>query len=258
MGKSGTMAPPRPALDVPVVDLSGPPSAVARHVADACEAWGFFQVVGHGLDEALMRAADREARRFFDRPMASKRALSRTAANPWGYYDRELTKNLRDKKEIFDIGPEGAVGAEGLWATSTPWPGDDEAFRSTLLAYKSACEALAFRLLDVIGVGLRADAAVLRAAFLPASTSFLRLNHHPVADPLADEAAGAAPSADRGIHHHIDSGAVTVFDLTRASAPPGASPAPQAASRAAKPPRRSSIRSPGSSRPMLRRTMGPS
>jgi isopenicillin N synthase-like dioxygenase len=218
MGNSDRTAPAgREGLDVPIIDLDAPAQAVMRHIADACETCGFFQVVRHGVDQGLMAAAERETRRFFDRPMAAKRALSRTAANPWGYYDRELTKNLRDKKEIFDIGPNAAASETGLWAARTPWPDDDETFRSTMLAFKAACETLAFRLLDLIGAGLRAEEALLRAAFAPASTSFLRLNHYPVADPLGDETQGAAPGADLGIHHHTDSGAVTVLMQDRVS-----------------------------------------
>lgn len=36
---------------------------------------------------------------------SEKRELRRSAYNPGGYVDRELTKNIRDKNEIFDIGP---------------------------------------------------------------------------------------------------------------------------------------------------------
>ena len=92
--------------DVPVVDLSAAPARVAEALAHACTAWGFFHLVGHGLDEALQRRALSEAGAFFARPAAAKRALSRSRDNPWGYYDRELTKNRRDKKQIFDVGPD--------------------------------------------------------------------------------------------------------------------------------------------------------
>ena len=44
--------------------------------------------------------------RFFAQKREAKQRLERTAENPWGYYDRELTKNVRDWKEVFDIGPE--------------------------------------------------------------------------------------------------------------------------------------------------------
>ena len=39
-------------VEVPVIDLAGSDAAVASEVASACEEWGFFQVVNHGVDEA--------------------------------------------------------------------------------------------------------------------------------------------------------------------------------------------------------------
>ena len=198
---------------VPVVDLAAGEPEIAREIARACEEWGFFQIVGHGLDHALTAGAIAQVRAFFARPKPDKRALSRTASNPWGYYDRELTKNLRDKKEIFDIGPdvEGVSGEGGLWAARTPWPRDDDGFRATMRAYIDACEVLSRRLLEMICLGLGADRSALDAAFAPASTSFLRLNYYPVRDPLEDVADEAAPGADLGIHHHTDAGALTVL-----------------------------------------------
>src|SRR5688500_18896173 len=93
----------RETMGVPVVDLSGPPETLARALHDACADWGFFHLVGHGLDEGLLAEAMAEARGFFAGPPAAKRALARSRDNPWGYYDRELTKTRRDKKEIFDV-----------------------------------------------------------------------------------------------------------------------------------------------------------
>ena len=196
----------------PLIDLASAESKVTREIARACEDWGFFQIVGHGVDRSLTNAAMNHARAFFARSRTDKRALSRTARNPWGYYDRELTKNLRDKKEIFDIGPDtDADGEDDLWMARTPWPADDEAFRSTMLAYVVACEDLSRRLLGLVCLGLGVDRGALDASFLPASTSFLRLNHYPVSDPLEDMVAEAAPGADLGIHHHTDAGALTVL-----------------------------------------------
>jgi isopenicillin N synthase-like dioxygenase len=201
-------------LSVPVIDMAAPEAGVARAVAGACEEWGFFQIVGHGVDPVLTEAVTAQAHAFFAMSRAKKRALSRTALNPWGYYDRELTKNLRDKKEIFDIGPEvgGPVGEDGLWSASTPWPPDGATFRSTMLAYAAACEILSHRLLELVCLGLDVDRAKLDVAFAPSSTSFLRLNHYPVNDPLEDLAPEeASPGADLGIHHHTDAGALTVL-----------------------------------------------
>lgn len=195
---------------VPVVDLSDRPERVSAAVASACEAWGFFQLVGHGLDVSLLRDAMAEARAFFAASAGAKLALSRGRDNPWGYYDRELTKNRRDKKEIFDIGPEG-TGREDdadVFFGATPFPAWRPEFRRIQRAYFAACTDLAHRLLAPVAAGLDTDPELLASAFRGAHTSFLRLNHYPTRDPVgpvAGEAAGL------GIHHHTDAGALTLL-----------------------------------------------
>jgi isopenicillin N synthase-like dioxygenase len=208
-GDSGAAAPD---LTIPLIDLTGPESDVVARIGGACADWGFFQVVGHDVAPTLSARAIDHARAFFALPAAEKRMLSRTATNPWGYYDRELTKNLRDKKEIFDIGPEPrSDGADSLWTTRTPWPDQGAGFRDCMATYAHACEALSRRLLGLICLGLGVERERLAAAFEPTSTSFLRLNHYPVHDPMADEIRAAAPGGDLGIHHHTDAGALTVL-----------------------------------------------
>jgi isopenicillin N synthase-like dioxygenase len=88
---------------VDIRDLRRPDTA--RAIDFACREWGFFQVVGHGIDERILAALRREMRSFFYLPLSAKRAVVRTAENPWGFYDRELTKHTRDWKQIYDYGP---------------------------------------------------------------------------------------------------------------------------------------------------------
>ena len=195
---------------VPVIDLAGPAAVVRDQMARACADWGFFHLLGHGLDPALMQAVMTEARGLFAAPADAKRALSRSRENPWGYYDRELTKNRRDKKEIFDIGPDAAGLAADVDAFSgaTPFPAWRSGFEPLARGWFTACEQLCFRLLRVIATTLGAEAGDLDPAFRGVHTSFLRLNHYPTTDPMGDEAQDAA---GLGIHHHSDAGAITVL-----------------------------------------------
>ena len=200
----------RPEATVPVIDLSQAPEVVAAQLGRACADWGFFHLVGHGLDPALLAAAMVEARAFFAGSPAAKRALARSRENPWGYYDRELTKNRRDKKEIFDVGPDVAAErvAGDVFFGATPFPEWRPQLRPVAHAYVAACEDLSFRLLRLVAAGLGAPDERLVDAFRGDHTSFLRLNHYPTRDP-AD--ATADRPAGLGIHHHTDAGALTVL-----------------------------------------------
>ncbi|MGA0604255.1 2OG-Fe(II) oxygenase family protein [Caulobacter sp. KR2-114] len=205
--------------DVPVVDLSAGAAAVEAAVARACADWGFFHLVGHGLEAGLAARALDKARALFELPAAAKRSLSRSRDNPWGYYDRELTKNRRDKKQIFDVGPDvTAARIDGdVFLGQTPFPAELPAFRQTAAAWFTACEGLCARLLAPIATGLGAAPEALDGAFRGAHTSFLRFNHYPTEDLLAGEAEGEEAEgkdvgeAGLGIHHHTDAGGLTVL-----------------------------------------------
>ena len=195
---------------VPVIDLRHDPAEVIGQVAAACRDWGFFQVVGHGVPDGAHDTVLAAARAYFARPAAAKRRYLRSRDNPWGYYDRERTKTKRDRKEIFDIGPDagGAAAAGAPFAGSTPWPDDPPDFAAVMRDWFERMTQLSARLTGLIAAGLTGDAERLRGAFEPGHSSFLRLNFYPLGDPLAGE---SDESAGLGIHHHTDAGALTAL-----------------------------------------------
>jgi isopenicillin N synthase-like dioxygenase len=137
---------------------------------------------------------------FFALPKKDKLRLERTAENPWGFYDRELTKNVRDWKQIFDIGPSSEGGP--FDSASTPWPDQLAGFRNTMEEYFAAGESLALTLLADIGECLGVPPGTLEREFGKGHSSFLRLNYYP---PCAN------PQDHLGISHHTDAGALTVL-----------------------------------------------
>ena len=54
---------------VPVIDLSEESGKVVDAVAGAAEEFGFFQIVGHGVDSALVTELWKQAEQFFAQPM---------------------------------------------------------------------------------------------------------------------------------------------------------------------------------------------
>ena len=209
--------------NVPIIDLggregSGPPASVVGQVAEAAEQFGFFQVVGHGIDDGQITEVWSATSSFFALPMAGKRRILRSKENSRGYYDRELTKNVRDHKEVLDLAqtahpdlpddhPSNIHAVDGM----NQWP-DLAGFRSTMVEYMQACNDVALWLLAAFCEGLGEHADHLRAEFGRGHTSFLRLNHYPVGDLLtADEAAGVTELGDMALQHHTDAGALTVL-----------------------------------------------
>ena len=194
------------ASQIPVIDIAelGNRKTQAA-VNDACREWGFFQVVNHGLEPGVIAALQNEMSLFFAQPTNVKREISRTTDNPWGFFDQELTKNTPDWKEIFDYGPMDD-------AKQPQWPQSLPGFKPAVLAYYTACENLAFRLLEIIAANLGMPTDYLNRDFKPNHTSFLRMNYYPVC-PTPEFPAGLdKPSYGHlGINHHTDAGAVTVL-----------------------------------------------
>ncbi len=196
-----------PTIDIGDLDVDRASGAIEA-IARACSDWGFFQVVNHGIDQEMIDNVWRDARLFFGQSIDDKQSILRSRENPWGYYNIELTKNKRDKKEVFDFTTEGA---DPIYDAENRWPSFIEGFRATMLDYLEACTILSHRLLQAFCLGLDLPADYLKENFAPEHTGFIRLNYFPVSDPAAGTATQDLPDSGFGIHHHTDAGALTVL-----------------------------------------------
>ncbi len=192
---------------VPVIDIARLDSAgTLAELHAACRDWGFFQVVNHGIAPTVASDLMRVARAFFEQPAEAKQRISRTRENPWGYYDKELTKNVRDWKEVWDLGP-----ADGK-AIAPQWPDAVPGFRAAVEAYAQTSAALAFRLLGALSQNLGLPADHLAQWFRGSHTSFLRLNHYPLCPvPAAPEGLDQSAAGHLGVNYHTDAGALTLL-----------------------------------------------
>ena len=201
---------------VPIIDVedlfadssSGAAREAIDRIASACQTWGFFQVVNHGISKAQIDALWRQTHALFAMPLAQKLEILRSRENPWGFYNNELTKNQRDKKEVFDF---TRAGIDPIYGQSNRWPAQLPEFRSTMEAYLEACSTLALKLLEAFCLGLDLPADFMRRDFAGNHTGFVRLNYYPVADPMAGLPVEQQENADLGVHHHTDAGALTVL-----------------------------------------------
>jgi isopenicillin N synthase-like dioxygenase len=191
---------------LPIIDVSKPARPETRQVIDvACRDWGMFYIVGHGIARSVIASLQEQMHSFFAQPLASKREIVRTAENPWGFYDRELTKHTPDWKQVYDFGPgEGPIQPQ--WPTALP------AFPTAIQAYYDACDMLSLELLRVISVNLGSSERALDACFRPSHTSFLRLNYYPrCPTPVRPTDLAMAEDGYLGINHHTDAGALTLL-----------------------------------------------
>jgi len=192
---------------LPVIDISNLAQAGVRKAIDAaCRQWGFFQIVGHGIDRRVIASLQQQMRLFFAQPLTVKHEILRTAENPWGFYDRELTKHTADWKQVYDFGPADGGAMEPQWPVALP------DFQSAVEAFYHRCDTVALELLRIISLNLGMPARSLDSHFRPAHTSFLRLNYYPrCPTPARPAGLAMARTGHLGINHHTDAGAITLL-----------------------------------------------
>ncbi|CAN6449389.1 unnamed protein product [Victoria cruziana] len=199
--------------DIPIIDLSPHhpfDDSLVERVAWACEQWGFFHVLNHGVPTEVRQKAEAAAAGFFRLPPEEKQLARRNEANPLGYYEAEHTKNVRDWKEVFDfVFPESTLllpsshldGDHGLQSFSNQWPRQPPGFREACEEYGQEMEKLAFKLLELMSLSLGLPATRLNSHFQE-QTSFIRFNHYPPCP---------TPDLALGVGRHKDSGALTIL-----------------------------------------------
>ncbi|KAK2988839.1 hypothetical protein RJ640_015867 [Escallonia rubra] len=88
------------ANDFPVIDLSGNIGTVVAEISEACEKWGAFQVINHGLPLELHAKFELAMKKFFAQPAEEKRTLRKDigGVKPYDYgevceeYGQEMEK----------------------------------------------------------------------------------------------------------------------------------------------------------------------
>ena len=203
---------------VPVIDISRDPDAVGRELDEVCRTVGFFQITGHGIDDAVAMSAWTTATRFFDLPVAEKLSVARPADDhPYGYIPvqgESLAQSRGDTippdlKEVFNIGPvtapthafldpdEASVYSPNLWPAALP------ELRPAWTAYYEAMVELTNRLMSLFARGLELPPDYF-AALLDQAPNAMRAINYPAreSDPLPGQLRAGA---------HTDYGTLTVL-----------------------------------------------
>ncbi|KAK7273939.1 hypothetical protein RIF29_15007 [Crotalaria pallida] len=168
--------------EISVIDLSSQnKQQLISEIGKACEEWGFFQVIKHGVPFEVSRKAEIVADKFFEQSIDEKKKVKRD----------EDTTQVPSSHEPHD---------KELRTLTNQWPQHPSDFREALQECAREVEKLAFKLFELILLSLGLAGHKFHGCFRD-QLSMVRLNHNPPC-PFPDLALG--------VGRHKDEGALTV------------------------------------------------
>ena len=207
-------------LDIPVIDISALVSGnedrreVAGRIGQACHDWGFFYLVGHGVDENLQRRLEEVSQQFFAQDLETKLEIKMSlGGRAWrGYFPvgGELTSGKPDLKEGIYIGAE-LEDDHALVIAGTPlhgpnlFPTDIPQFRETALAYMAALTTLGHSLMAGIALSLGLEESYFFDRYTSDPLILFRIFNYPP-QPLNNES-----ESNLGVGEHTDYGLLTIL-----------------------------------------------
>jgi len=182
--------------NLPVIDMSRllNPDFSEEETAklgSACEHWGFFQLVNHGIDVGLLQQIKADITKFFSLPLEEKLAV---AIPPNGIegFGHHFVFSKEQKLDWVDI----------LFLATRPieqrnlsfWPAKPSTFRDTLDKYSLQLSNVSAQLFKFMANNLGVDQEVFLSTFkgLPQS---VRINYYPPCSQ-ADRVLGLSPHTD--------------------------------------------------------------
>jgi len=202
--------------DIPIIDIAPLRQAIeARHrvaaeINRACREFGFFYIVGHGMDEDLQQRLEEVSREFFARELETKLEIRMArGGKAWrGYFPvgGELTSGKPDLKEGIYFGAELGPDHPRVKA-GTPlhgpnlFPAGMPQFRETVLEYMAAMTRLGHRLMAGVALSLGLEESYFADRYTSDPLILFRIFNYP---PPAEKDA-------QGVGEHTDYGLLTIL-----------------------------------------------
>ncbi|CAI9753054.1 unnamed protein product [Fraxinus pennsylvanica] len=210
-------------LEDPPVDLNGffngdeeAISLAALQIRAACSTHGFFQVINHGVDSTVIRAAHQHMNTFFDLPMSRKFTVKRNPGSVWGYSaahaDRYSSKLPWKETFSFGYSHDNSLEPDVINYFKSAL-GED--FEEAGWVYQKYCEAmrnLSLVILELLEISLGVDKSHYRKLF-EEGNSLMRCNSYPPCKE-AGLTLGTGPHCDPNsltILHQDQVGGLEIF-----------------------------------------------
>ncbi|XP_068660301.1 gibberellin 2-beta-dioxygenase 2-like [Aristolochia californica] len=163
-------------MSLPVIDLARKRTQVAELMVKACEDYGFFKVINHGVPQEVITRMEAEGQNFFSRPASAKQRAG--PANPMGYGCRNIGFNGDTGEVEYLLLHTNPISIAQRSKAISRHPSQ---FCSVVTEYIEAVRELACEMLELLAEGMRIpDKKVLsRLIRDDESDSVFRMNHYP-------------------------------------------------------------------------------
>merc|ERR1712029_635384 len=151
---------PKRMATFPVVDLSlingEERAATLEKINDACENWGFFELVNHGMSTELLDTVEKMTKDHYKKTMEQR------------FKEMVAAKGLDDvQSEIHDLDWESTFFLRHLPSSNiSEIPDLEEDYRKTMKEFAVELEKLAEKLLDLLCENLGLEKGYLKKVFL--------------------------------------------------------------------------------------------
>uniref|UniRef100_A0A0E0M089 Fe2OG dioxygenase domain-containing protein n=1 Tax=Oryza punctata TaxID=4537 RepID=A0A0E0M089_ORYPU len=166
--------------ELPVVDMARllDPEHREEEIAwlgSACRSWGFFQLINHGVDEAVIQKMKDSTVNFFELPLEDKNAV---AVRPGGT-DEGFGHHFRSSAGKLDWAENLIVETQPFQQRNLEfWPSNPPTFRDSIDKYAMEMSNLTMRLLRLMASDLGVEHETLLAAFR-GKRQITALHHYP-------------------------------------------------------------------------------
>jgi isopenicillin N synthase-like dioxygenase len=205
-------------LQVPVIDISALISqtsksshVVADQIRQACQNYGFFYIVGHGVNQQLQEQLEHLSQQFFaqdeDTKLKIRMALGGRAWRGYFPVGNELTSGKPDLKEGIYFGTEleenhPLVKAGVPMHGRNLFPSNIPQFRETVLEYIDSMTKLGHILMAGIALSLGLEKSYFADRYTKDPLILFRIFNYP---------PNSSSQSEWGVGEHTDYGVLTIL-----------------------------------------------